>query len=231
MDSNATAIVLAAGRGERIGGDVAKPFLEIGGRTLLAHSIDRLRSSEVVREIVVVVSRPIQEWLGPNWEDRLKEEGADRTVLGGARRQDSSFAGFEAADENSEIILVHDAVRPFVSPALVRKVAEAAAEYGAAVPAMPAVDSVKEGVGGFLVRSIPRALVYLTQTPQGFRRSLMARMFKEVAAADIDVSDDAEMAEIAGIKVKIVPGERLNLKVTEPEDVTVARILHRELES
>lgn len=225
MSRKVSAVVLAAGRGVRFGADRNKAFVELKGRTLLQHSLERLRASECVDELIVVLSEADLVTFGDQVRADLAGHANARIVTGGARRQDSARAGYEASDPEADIVLVHDSVRPLVPPPLVRALVEAAEEHGAAAPALPATDSVKEGAEGYLVRSIPRSIVHLTQTPQAFGRSVYGRMCRAVEEAGRDVTDDAEMAEVAGVRVRIVPGHRVNLKVTTPEDLLLAECL------
>jgi 2-C-methyl-D-erythritol 4-phosphate cytidylyltransferase len=220
MGVQVSAVVLAAGQGIRFGSGEVKVLARLAGRTLLEHALDRLQASGVVDELVVVLPR--QEVDRGRVAEEVGLAGAARFVPGGARRQDSAAAGFAATSPGAGIILVHDAARPLASPTLVQRVVAAAREHGAAAPACLAVDSVKEGEDGFVMRSLPRHRIYLTQTPQGFQRELLQRMYDTAREQALEVTDEAQLAETIGLRVALVAGDRSNLKITTREDLAMA---------
>jgi len=212
-----TAIIVAGGRGSRLGADRPKQLLEIGGRTMLQWSVSAFDSHPAVSEVVVVLPRDLKESVVFDCQTR------GEIVFGGERRQDSVAAGFAASNAAAEIVLVHDAARPFVSGELITRVIDAAAAHGAAVPARHASDTVKRAprAGAAVVETIPRETVWLAQTPQGFRRDVLA---DAMARSDgSDVTDEAMMAERAGHPVHVVEGDESNVKITTQEDLRLAR--------
>jgi 2-C-methyl-D-erythritol 4-phosphate cytidylyltransferase / 2-C-methyl-D-erythritol 2,4-cyclodiphosphate synthase len=216
------AILVAAGKGLRVGGARPKQFLELTpGRTLLQMSIDALARCELVTEIVVA--------LPPGTAGTVPriDRGNCRVVLveGGARRQDSVARAFEQVSTDADVIVIHDAARPFVSAALIERTIQAAAVQGAAIAAVQAVDTVKQVVGATRVvgATLPRDSIYLAQTPQAFRRDVLAEAM--AAAGDLVVTDEAMLVERAGFQVHLVDGEATNLKVTTAEDLVRARAL------
>lgn len=223
-----SAVVVAGGRGVRAGGSTPKQFLDLGGRSVLQHSVAAMASHPDVREVVVVLP-----------EASLAEAAAligdvrvpCRCVVGGARRQDSVRAGFDATDAQADVVLVHDAARPFVPPAVIDRVIAAAATTGASVPCVPVADTVKraeirEGVG-VVLKTVPRESLWLAQTPQGFRRDVLARAVADGAGA-IEATDEARLVELAGGTVAIVDGDRRNTKLTTAEDIEEAQQRMRE---
>ena len=213
-----SAIIVAGGRGLRLGADQPKQLLEIGGRSMLQWSVDAFASHAAVSEIVVV--------LPPDLAHHVNVAGGGKPVRmaeGGRRRQDSVASGFAASDPVSDIVLVHDAARPFVSADLVSRVIETAATHGAAVPARRASDTVKRApaAGEAVTETIPRDTVWLAQTPQGFRRSVLADAIAK--GGEADVTDEAMAAERAGHPVHIVEGDQQNVKITTAEDLRLAR--------
>jgi len=212
-----TAIIVAGGRGSRLGADRPKQLLEIGGRTMLQWSVSAFDSHPAVSEVVVVLPRDLKESVVFDCQTR------GEIVFGGERRQDSVAAGFAASNAAAEIVLVHDAARPFVSGELITRVIDAAAAHGAAVPARHASDTVKRAprAGAAVVETIPRETVWLAQTPQGFRRDVLA---DAMARSDgSDVTDEAMMAERAGHPVHVVEGDESNVKITTADDLERAR--------
>jgi 2-C-methyl-D-erythritol 4-phosphate cytidylyltransferase/2-C-methyl-D-erythritol 2,4-cyclodiphosphate synthase len=197
-------------------GGTDKLFEDLGGRPLLAWSIDAMADAESVRDVVVVarVDR-VSELASQPWL-----RGA-RVLAGGPQRSDSVRAGVGVTA--SEVVLVHDGARPLASSQLADAVARAAAEHGAAVPAIPVVDSLKRAQAGVLTESVERAGLVRTQTPQGARRDLLVRAFD--AAGGRSFSDEAALLEAAGIPVTTVPGDAANIKVTDAEDLVLVRAL------
>ena len=214
-----TAIIVAGGRGARVGAGQPKQLLEIGGRSMLQRSIDAFVAHPAVKEIVVVLPADLARG------NVAIDAGAKlvRIAAGGARRQDSVAAGFKAASDEAEIVLVHDAARPFVSADLITRVIDAAGAHGAAIPARQASDTVKRAprAGARIVETIPRETVWLAQTPQGFARAVLARA---VAMGEtVEATDEAMLAERAGFAVHVVQGDERNVKITTAEDLERAR--------
>lgn len=212
----ATGVVLAAGRSERFGAD--KVFVELAGLPVLLHSVRAFLAAQAVEELVIVTR--------PGAEFRTMELLQDlafpvRVVRGGARRRDSSLAGVEAAQ--GTYVLIHDAARPLVSPELIRRVLAAAERHGAAVPVVPVADTLRYVEAGFLrPETLPRARLSAIQTPQGFRRDLL---LSALAEADADLPDDAAALLARGLPVAAVPGDPTNLKLTYPQDLSLAALL------
>jgi len=211
------AILAAGGSGERAG--VAKQWLVLGGESVLRRAARALTGSGVVDDLVVVVPAG-DEARG------AAEVGAlgrpVRVIPGGAARADSVRAGL-AALEGCDVVLVHDAARPFVSPELVRAVAHAAADRGAALAALPATDTVKRGDGSHVVETLDRRALWMAQTPQGFRVPLLRRAFEAAGAWAAEATDECLLVERLGAPVALVPGEPGNFKITSPLDVERAR--------
>jgi len=225
-----TAIIAAGGRSLRFGGERPKQFLEVGGRAILERSVATLLAHPAVNEIVVALPQALVD------DPPAYLRGARkplRIVSGGARRQDSVANAFAAADAASDVIVIHDAARPFASAELVARTIAAAAESGAAVAAVQANDTVKRtdagpAKGGHYVReTIARETIYLAQTPQAFRRDVL----RDALAQTIDATDEATLAEQAGHAVRIVEGEASNVKITTREDLVLAEAIARSAEA
>jgi 2-C-methyl-D-erythritol 4-phosphate cytidylyltransferase/2-C-methyl-D-erythritol 2,4-cyclodiphosphate synthase len=214
------AIIVAAGRGERLGGSQPKQLIDLGGRTLLRRSVDAFDAHPAVRSLVVVLP------------DELVADGPShvgvttrpcRYVAGGARRQDSVRAGLAAVEAAADVVLVHDAARPFVSGDVITRVIAGASTHGAAIPALQAQDTVKRVAAGSRVvaATIPREEIWLAQTPQGFRRPVLEAAV--ALGATIQATDEAMLAERAGVPVAIVGGDPANFKITTADDLARAR--------
>jgi len=216
-----TAIIAAAGEGRRLGAVVPKQLLQIGDRSILERSVAAFAGHDRVNDVIVVLP-PALAAAPPSW---LIADDV-RVVAGGARRQDSVANAFDRVVPESEVILVHDAARPFVSPELISRSIDAAAEHGAAIAALPASDTVKrvegEGTRTVIVETIPRARVYLAQTPQAFRREILGAAIA-LGRTGVDATDEAMLAEQAGHRVHVVDGDPANVKITTARDLDAAR--------
>lgn len=218
------AVVVAAGRGLRAGGEVPKQFRRIGGETMLSRTLSALL--EVPRLAAV------QPVIHPDDRDRYASVGHDARILapvfGGATRQASVRAGLEAlAARKPAIVLVHDAARPFASTQLIARAIDAAQTTGAAVPGLPVADTVKTvDAEGRVTHTLERAALRLIQTPQAFAFApLMAAHRRAAAQGRDDFTDDAALAEWAGMTVAVFPGELGNSKITDPEDFARAEAM------
>lgn len=220
------AIIAAGGLGQRMGAGVPKQFLDIGGRTLLDYSVDALLASPRVDELVVAAPAATLTTVTVSLDAR----GAGRVsvIAGGERRQDSVANAFAIVADRADIVVVHDAARPFVTPDLIARTIDAAAEHGAAIAAVRARDTIKQAAGrdgeaGQFVRAtLPRDTIYMAQTPQAFRRDILARAIADGQAGS-EATDEAMLAERAGFRVALVDGDPGNIKVTTPEDLESAR--------
>jgi len=215
----ADVVVVAAGSSRRMGGG-DKLELTIAGRPILRRTVEALAAApEIDGVIVVTAADRVHELRASGW---LTELGA-RVVPGGRRRQDSVAAGVRAA--KADIVLVHDAARPFVSPGLISRVVAGAQRHGAAIPALPVVDALKRVDGELITGSADRAGLYRAQTPQAARRVLLLAAADAHAGGEDDIPDEADLLARDGVPVAIVPGDADNIKVTLPEDLALARRL------
>jgi 2-C-methyl-D-erythritol 4-phosphate cytidylyltransferase len=212
------AVLAAAGRGERLGFDRPKAFVRLGGRPLLAESLERLEASEWIDGIVVVAP--------PGWEEPailLAEDlGCGKvtaSVQGGASRADSVRLGLAEVPDHAAAVLVHDAARPLLPDALVERLLAALGEgWDGAVPALPVTDTIKRISGAAVMETLPRAELVAVQTPQAFSPDPLRRAF----AGDLaEASDCASLVEASGGRVTTVPGDPRLLKITSPEDLAL----------
>ncbi len=210
----------AAGEGRRLGRNRPKAFVRLGGRVLFQYSLDAFHRLPEVGHIVLVVPPGRVDGLLRRWAPSYPKLRA--VVAGGRRRQDSVAAGLKALPPCG-VVLIHDAARPFVSSALIRRVIAAARRRGACVPGVPVTDTIKRMAGGRVASTLDRASLVAIQTPQGFRRDLCERMCRIKKTA----TDDAALAERCGHAVWVVAGEEDNLKITSPGDLRKAELLAR----
>ena len=218
------AIIAAAGEGRRLGAAVPKQLLDIGGRSILERSVSAFAGHDRVDEVIVVL--PAELARTPDQCMRPDMSAAVQIVAGGQRRQDSVANAFDRVSRDCDVVLVHDAARPFVSAELISRAIDAAAAHGAAIAAVPARDTVKrvEGTGDrvIITETIPREAIYLAQTPQAFRRDVLHAAVA-MGRSGVDATDEAMLAERAGHRVHVVEGDPANVKITTPTDLEAAR--------
>ncbi len=218
------AIIAAGGRGQRFGSQTPKQLMTIGGRTVLDRSVSLFLDHPAVREIVVALPADLAAEPPRYLLDTPKPV---RIVAGGARRQDSVLNAFRAIDARADLVIVHDAARPFASAGLIDRTIAAAAEAGAALAALPARDTIKRARSAtdpLVAETVPRDVIYLAQTPQAFRRAVLADALALGESAP-EATDEAALAERAGHAVRLVPGEQHNIKITTPEDMPMVEAM------
>jgi len=214
-------VIPAAGQGTRMGEATAKQYLALGDAPVLVQTVRALAAHPAVGMAVLAVSPGAFDEATALLMAALPALPV-RVVTGGATRRASVQAALAALPDEARIVLVHDAVRPFLTRQLLGDVIDAAREHGAAVPAVAVADTLRRGDGATFGETIERAGVYAVQTPQGFRRDLLERAFAEVSD---DATDDAALVAALGHAVRLVPGDRRNLKLTTPDDLALARAL------
>jgi 2-C-methyl-D-erythritol 4-phosphate cytidylyltransferase len=220
------AIVPAAGSGNRMGRDVSKQYLSLGGTPLLVHTLKVFEKSPLVDAILVVVPPQDIEFvrntvLAP-W-DMKKVAGV---IPGGKERQDSVRAGIEALDPDAGVVIIHDAVRPFITFEMISQCIRAAREEGAVTVGVPLKDTVKEvAPDGRVMRTCDRSLLWLTQTPQAFRRDIIENAHRAAVRDGFSGTDDTALVERLGIAVRMIRGDYSNIKITTPEDLVIAEAL------
>jgi len=216
MSQKVSAIIVAAGRGTRVGGDLPKQYWKLGQRTVLRQTLDAFVAHTDINTVQPVIGGQDLELY------REATDGLDirSPVTGGATRQASVRAGLEAmADDAPDIVLVHDAARPFVKPELITRAIEAADKSGASIPALAVLDTVKTVEGNQITGTIDRSTLRTVQTPQAFRfADLLAAHRRAAEAGRDDFTDDAALAEWAGMTVTVFQGDTTNMKLTTAED-------------
>jgi 2-C-methyl-D-erythritol 4-phosphate cytidylyltransferase/2-C-methyl-D-erythritol 2,4-cyclodiphosphate synthase len=220
------AIVVAGGAGKRMGEKVPKQFLPLGGRPIVDRTISALAASPQIDGILLALPSQLNGDVKASYRLRPK---VLQVVDGGAERQDSVRNALAAVPEEAEVILVHDAVRPFVSPGLLARCVSMAREHGAVVPVVPVRETVKEwDRKGKTLATVDRALLVRAQTPQAFRAGILRAAYEKADAAGRRGTDDASLVEAAGVPVTPIPGEEANIKITIPEELRMAEGLLRE---
>ncbi len=228
-----TAVLLAAGKGTRLGGDLPKQYRDIAGIPLAARSLQALAASEIITDIVMVIPEGDEAYVREHIFAAVPEaaEKVRAFAAGGAERYDSVANGLEAICWPCSYVFIHDGARPFIDKESLRRLYAAVKECGAAVAGMPSKDTVKMAGDDGNVSSTPdRSHVWIIQTPQVFERTLITQAYREMkeklpelTAQGIHITDDAMVAEqMKQAKVRLVEASYRNIKITTPEDIAVA---------
>jgi 2-C-methyl-D-erythritol 4-phosphate cytidylyltransferase len=209
-----------------MGGSTPKQFLTLGGLPVLVHCLRVLELSESVEAVVLAVPEADREFCLHDIVSRHGFAKVAHIVAGGAQRQDSVRLGLTTVKDDTDLVLVHDAVRPFFTPDLVNRVVAKAVEHGAAIVAIPMRDTVKSVDAGNLVETtVDRRRLWLAQTPQVFRRALLEEAHRKAQVDDFYATDDAQLVERLGHRVAIVEGSGENIKITRPEDLAIGEAI------
>jgi 2-C-methyl-D-erythritol 4-phosphate cytidylyltransferase len=221
-------VIPAAGKGTRMGGSRSKQFLELDGIPIVVHTLRRFQSYEIIDAIIIAAAEEDVD----NVKAMAKKHELSKVVevvKGGKERQDSVWNGLRQLKQYSpDVVLVHDAVRPFISHDCILQVTEAAAKHDAAIVAVCSKDTVKlSGGDGYIQQTPPRQNVWITQTPQAFRYSLLCEAFEQANTYSFSGTDEASLVERLGVKVKIVEGNYDNIKITTPGDLELAHLINK----
>jgi len=220
------AVVPAGGTGKRMGAGTPKQFLMLGGVPIMLHSLRALERAPSVSEVVLVVPKQEQTRALVEVVEQYGLKKVKKVVAGGATRQESVHCGLNETGEDVEIVVVHDAVRPFVTAELIEQSIEAARRLGGAIVAVPMKDTPKQvGPDALIRQTLDRHELWLAQTPQTFRRALLVEAYGKAETDRVHVTDDAALVERLGHQVGIVPGTWENIKITTSEDLVVAEAI------
>jgi 2-C-methyl-D-erythritol 4-phosphate cytidylyltransferase len=222
-----SAIIVAAGKGTRMGPNIDKLFFEVAGRPVVAHTWDNCERAEGIQEIVLVV-RGGMEKAFQEMAERHQFKKPFRIVSGGAERQDSVWNGLEAIDKQAELVAIQDGARPCSEPGLIQATLDAARRTGAAVAAQRVTDTIKEsGDGRTISGHLERSRLWAVQTPQTFRVEVIRKALAVVRQKGLLVTDDTAACELIGQAVELVESARPNPKVTVPDDLPSIELLLR----
>jgi 2-C-methyl-D-erythritol 4-phosphate cytidylyltransferase len=220
------ALIPAAGQAQRMGLDIEKQFLPLGGKRLLAHTLAQFEATPEIDRIVVIVPPGRERFC---YQEIVAPEGLHKVsyIAGGAdTRLRSVTAGFACIDADVDVVVIHDGARPFVTPALIRAAIEAAIQHGSAVVAIPESDTLKRVSNeGTVIETVDRRNLWRAQTPQAFQRSILQRALAHAAQHNLDATDEASLVESLSWPVHILLGSMWNFKITSPDDLVVAELL------
>ena len=205
---------------------LGKAFMPLAGRPVLAHTLERFAAVESVAEVIVAVPAACIIEARERFGQTLGSGRPLIFVAGGEDRVASVALALAATDPKTDLVAIHDAVRPLIRPAVIREVLRAAAEHGGAVAGRPVDHTVKRIADGQrIVETVPRERLWVAQTPQAFRRDVIVRAYAERARAGPGITDDAQLVEALGLEVVMVQCDAANLKITTPEDLRLCEAL------
>ncbi|MBM6828357.1 2-C-methyl-D-erythritol 4-phosphate cytidylyltransferase [Anaerotignum lactatifermentans] len=223
-----TAVIMAAGKGKRMGTDISKQFLPVCGKEILAWTVEKFEASPSVDEIILMAGKEGREEV-QELCDRYGWKKIRQVALGGKERQDSVANGLELLSAQTEVVLIHDGVRPFVTEEMIRESIEGALSYGGCVIGVPAKDTIKVcDKNQMAVETPERSTLWQIQTPQTFQRELICRAYEKAKADGFLGTDDASVAEHMGRQVYVAKGDYRNIKITTKEDLVIAEAFIRE---
>ena len=225
MNSKICTLIPAAGEGNRLKSAVKKPYVALAQKPILTHTIQRFEQNTAVDEIFVLVNEADFEMCRATVLAPYAFQKVQPLVAGGATRQQSVHNGVRALPADTDFVIVHDGVRPFVTDETIFACLDAAAEWGAAVAAVPVKETIKmANAEDFIVETPPRERLWTVQTPQVFRKSLLEEAHQIAEEKQLTATDDAALVEHLGHPVKLVNGSYANVKITTPEDLRIANV-------
>ena len=225
---NVCAIIPAGGQGTRMGGAVPKQFQVLKGKPILQYTLNTLQKSGLIDFLVLVVTEKELEKALSNWLEQPPI--VKKVVVGGEKRQDSVFNGYQALPANTDIVLVHDGVRPFLSHEMIQGTIHAAEKFGAGITAIPVHDTLKQVNHSRIVqRTVERKGLWRVQTPQAFRYDLLGEAFRKARIDSFYGTDEGALIEYLQREVRIVDGSEWNLKITCPEDLVLGESIAAKL--
>ena len=221
-----TAIIAAAGFGERFG--EKKQLKLLNGRPLLFHTIQPFIKSELISEILVVVPKDDVIQVDREFKSTLTSKKIE-VISGGKTRQESVNNGLKISDKESELICVHDGVRPFVTLSLIEKVIKASMEHDGAILAAPSSDTIKKIMGDQILETLPRETIWRAQTPQVFSKAALEEAIQIAIDENLEGTDESSILEKIGYQIGFIEGSLLNIKITTKEDWVFAKAIYKEL--
>lgn len=229
MNSKISVLIPAAGQGRRMETSVKKPYLMLGNKPILSHTINRFEQNSVIDEITVIVNESDFTTCNEDVISPYRFRKVRELVAGGETRQTSVFNGLRTLSQNVDFVVIHDGVRPFINDDIIFRCLEATLECGASVAAVPVKETIKVANSDLFIEHTPeRDLLWRIQTPQVFRKSLLVDAHNKAIKDGISAPDDATLIEKLGHPVKLVMGSYRNVKLTTPEDLRFAETLLNE---
>jgi 2-C-methyl-D-erythritol 4-phosphate cytidylyltransferase len=219
------AVIVSAGKGQRLIEGRKKQFISLVGKPILAHTIDKFEACPLIRSILVVVGQEDMDYCMKEIVEKYRYRKISQIVPGGKQRQDSVKNGLDALSKNVDIVAIHDGVRPFITREMIEESIQSAIRLGAVAFGMPVKDTIKMAhPNGTVLKTLERESLWQIQTPQTFRVNLIKEAYHKATEDGFVGTDDASLVERLGIKVHLLPGSYTNIKITTPEDLMLANL-------
>ena len=232
MNINNTAIVVAAGKSTRYGGNIPKILLDLGGKPLLYHSLDVLEKSPLIEQIILVTSYDLIDTCEKEIIIPGKFKKIEAVIAGGKERQDSVKEGLKTIYKPIQNVLIHDGARPFLTQTMIKEVLCALTTVEGTVIGTKISDTIKEVDANLMIHhTVPRDMLWAVQTPQAFQYSVLMQAYQWAFDIGMQFTDDAGLVEKFGKKVQLIEGSSLNIKITTPEDLIMANQIYNYLQN
>ena len=219
-------LIPSAGSGSRMGAKAKKPYLSLGNKPILAHTLLAFEQCSLINEVVLIVAEDEIDYCKTSIVEPFKIRKVNKIIAGGPKRQDSVWEGLKTLNDDCELVMIHDGVRPFVSQEILKKSVHETANSGATVVAVPVKDTIKiVSKKAEVLETIDRSRIWAVQTPQTFTRDVLKRAYEKAYNDRFYGTDDASLVERLGVKVKIIPGSYDNMKITTPGDLTLGEAI------
>lgn len=226
-----SAIIVGGGKGRRMKSAVNKQYIKLGGREIIVRTLETFQACDTINEIVLVLPEDEIDYFK---KEILKNHCISKLIAivpGGQERQDSVYNGLKACSKGTDIVLIHDGARPFVTEDIITSVVQAAAEYGASTAAVRVKDTIKYEDGhGIAESSLDRSRLWAIQTPQGFKYSVILEAHEHAKEKGINATDDTALAELKGHRARLIEGSYYNIKITTPEDVVLGKAIAEKMD-
>lgn len=223
-----SAIIVSAGAGLRMGSEIRKQYLNLGGRPVLGRCLEAFVCSDRIDAICLVVPATDMEFCRKEMLNGLGDIERIKVIPGGEQRHDSVYNGLRAVSKKTDIVLIQDGVRPFTTPQLIDRCLDGRKTADGCILAIPAVDTLKKTTpDGYIRETIDRSDIWMAQTPQAFRFDTILQAYEKARKLGIGATDDARLVEMNGGTVVVTPGSRSNIKITTPEDLQLAEAMIR----
>ena len=220
------AIIVAGGKGKRMGTDISKQFIQVKNKPILAYTIEKFIESNLFEEIIVVLPENQLSYFEKEIKDKYFSRNEIKTVAGGVERQNSVFNGLKMISKNTDIVAIHDGVRPFIKTQDIEKTIKAAYKEGACILGVPVKDTIKEcDTDKNVINTLDRKTLWAIQTPQTFKYNIIMEAYIKAEKSGFIGTDDASVVEKAGYKVVVTEGSYENIKITTIEDLIYTKKL------
>lgn len=223
---NVVALIVAAGKGSRMGAKEGKPYVMLAGKPILAHTLSEFERCSLIDKTVLIVAKNDVERSRVSIVETFRFKKVSKIIAGGLKRQDSVWEGLKALKSEYDLVMVHDGVRPFVSQEVLEKSIHETYTCGATIAAVPVKDTMKlVSERKEVLETLDRDKVWMVQTPQTFRLDIFKRAFEKASTDGFYGTDDASLVERIGVTVNVIPGSYENIKITTPEDLVLGEAI------